>query len=594
MKKRKFDIYYGFLLCQFFCIFLAVAFLVSLGPNLQFYFFAIIDPGSTSIYDSAFNGQMVRFPSLLDWLGGVLSIPVLIVSLAISSSTFKVKSPRKVHLRLVLSCFFSWCLVDLAIGIFDEQAEVAYYLQCLLANLAGSVFLVLLMAGLFSVLDLYIKIFSCADVVVKLTASFLLVALSFALCCITYYAIAFLFKPLPVRIQLYTAYPASGYVKTIEDKKIKIPTIENPKTSLLPNNSMSSRFYMVSIDKGISFNFDANSEDQNYILSVATVEGCLEPNQALEAIASNSWRTFENVAEFQASFDKGTSQVVSETFPKELTPHPLEEESLTSFWYKPSEKEGEIDIQQFFSNNIFLHYSTDAREQIYLITAHLLEKKGNVVSTRERELDLNVNGRSYSYMFNVDPSVELSSKVNCSSLGLEGNAQDSNFYSVNVPLAGMVIVVKPDIDKKVLRLYTDRSQVDIAGGMGTRSIKNLRLGELVYSDPDKVDRFSLSGDIRRVLIDGYKKEVTEADVYSATGDFTVAYTNGGWMAIDGTADFLWNRKERLNSTKWESVDAGWSGVATIIGSILIAVGWVLRSLVFPSMVSNQDYKWKLF
>ena len=317
MKKRRRDIYYGSLLCQFFLCFLAVAFLVSLGPNLQFYFFAIIDPGSTSIYDSAFDGQMVRFPSLLDWLGGVLSIPVLIVSLAISSSIFKIKSPRKVHLRLVLSCFFSWCLVDVVIGILDEQTEVAYYLQCLLANLAGSVFLVLLMAGLFAVLDLYIKIFSCVDVVVKLTAALLLVALSFALCCTTYYVMAFLFKPLPVRLQLYSAYPASGYVRTIEDKKVKIASIGDPKTSLLPNNSMSSGFYVVSIDKGVSFNFDANSEDQHYMLSVAPVEGCLEPNQALETIASNSWRTFEDVAEFQASFDKGTSQIVSETFPKE-------------------------------------------------------------------------------------------------------------------------------------------------------------------------------------------------------------------------------------------------------------------------------------
>lgn len=593
LYKNKFKKYFlGFR--QFLMVLVAVGMLVTTGPNLQNYLFSIIDPNSQSIYDSAFGGQLIHFPSLFDWLAGIFSIPVLLVSLVVSISLVKINSPIKLLIRSGLACFLSWCGVDIYIGLVHYTYEVNFYLQCLIANLTGAVIFSFLLLVFFEAANFHMRSLKKIRQIDLIVCELVFVLLAFLFLCLIYYISVFLFKPLPVNLQIYSAYPASGYLTKQEDSVIKNVSV---KDVLLPGNSMSSKFKVISVDNDFELQFDSNSNNQIYEVKLAFVEGCSELDQALEEVLPSSWAVYDSVKNLNISLDSGTTEVYSNSAERNFINDHKENELQTLFWLEISEDEEVLEVTQFFSERINLKYEGDPQPQYFLLSAYLLEKNESAVGPLARNINISIDDNKYSQAFKIDDELLSSSEVKCQSLSPGGYAINSdsseNTSLVDSPLAGVVISIVPDFGDEVIR-YFDKSIVSIEGGSGYRSIMDLDLEEMIYSQSDDINLFSISGNLKRFVKDGVEQQLSTSDRYKAIGDFSATYISGGWISIEGRADFLWNRKNRLNPTRWEITNMGWGELVAIFGGVLVLLGWVLRKLIFPRLSDNKNIEWKVF
>ncbi|QNI02766.1 hypothetical protein HXW73_07345 [Halomonas sp. SH5A2] len=585
---------YFFEFRQFLMVLVAVAMLVTTGPNLQNYLFSIIDPNSQSIYDSAFGGQLIHFPTLFDWLAGISSIPVLLVSLVVSISLVKINSPIKILIRSGLACFLSWCVIDIYIGLAHYNYDVNFYLQCLIANLTGAVIFSFFLLVFFEAAYLHIHSSKKIRQIDLMACELIFVLLAFLLLCLIYYISVFLFKPLPVKLQIYSAYPASGYLTKKEDSAIKDVSA---KDILLPGNSMPSKFKVISVDGDFELQFDSNSNNQMYEVKLAFVEGCSELDQALEEVLPSSWNVYESVKNLNISLDSGTTDLFSNSAERNFINDHKENELQTLFWLELSEDEEGFEVTQFFSERINLKYESDPQPQYFLLSTYLLEKNESAVGPIARNINISIDENKYSQTFKINGEVLSSSEVICQSLSPRDYDINSdgleNTSLVDSPIAGVVVSIVPDFGDKVIR-YFDKSIVSIEGGSGYRSIMDLDLEEMIYSRSDDINLFSISGNLKRFVKDGVEQQLSTSDRYTAIGEFSATYISGGWVSIEGRADFLWNRKSRLNPTRWEITDMGWGELVAIFGGILVLLGWILRKLIFPRLSDNKNIEWKVF
>lgn len=565
---------------QMVIIFLLVSFLIALGPNLQHYFFSIVYSSYSSIYDSAFEGQLIHFPSLLDWIKVVGTLPVLIVSSFVFLAILNVKSPIGNAKRSGWACFISWCLVDLYAGISNGQ-DFNFYLTCFVANLLGGLIFSFLILVLFEIVSVYTDNARGnyqIDLFLGELISLFLVFVSF---CFIYYVATFFFKPLPVDIRITSNYPVSGFLMTDKSKTTEV------KDFLLPNRMTPSKVSLSSIHQDFNFNIAADS--YSYNLKIAFLKDCVDYEQALENILPSSWNDYGSVNNFNLNVSEGVTEFSSSLNNRSFISN-LENDFLSQYWLDLNESQESLEITQYL-NNVGLDYETYPDSQYFFIHAYLVNKKDNAIISNPRRLRLTLDKEDYFYNFEAIEDFNYESNMSCRPI--EFNIDDEDFDQINSLVSGVLISISPNNEDGIVQYY-EKTKFSIRGGGGFRYIKNLGLNELKYNNEDKVEFLSIGDNIESVVINSIERNASSSDVYTAMGDLSIKYNNNGSVFIEGVADFLWNRQQRLNQTRWELSGMGWGEIITLLSAFLFSMYYVARKFILPKLLKNNDYVWKLF
>ena len=97
---------------------LCLSLLLSIGPQLEYYLFRMLNNQAPSIYDAAFPEGVVRFPSLSAWLLTSLAWPFLLLALAIVTLSFRTSSLRAVSLSVGVFAFLGQGALDVIWTLF--------------------------------------------------------------------------------------------------------------------------------------------------------------------------------------------------------------------------------------------------------------------------------------------------------------------------------------------------------------------------------------------------------------------------------------------------------------------------------------------
>jgi|GEM_PF-6742604 len=569
---------------QLIFIYFSVSLLIALGPNFQHYFFSIIYSSSSSIYDNAFEGELIHFPSLIDWIKSIGSIPVILVSTVISLTILGVKSPIENAKRSGWACFICWCVIDLFTGVINGQ-NLDFFLKCFVANLLGSVVFSFLLIMLFEIISIYINNSRKNYQVDLFFGEMILLFSSFILFCCVYYFLTFLFNPLPFNIKITSGYPAEGFLMADENETSDV------KNFLLPNRLISSEISMTSIGEDFDINFDSNADNYTYNVRVAFFKDCVFVDEALESVSSSSWNEYGNVSSLHLNVSAGVTDFSSSLNRKSFL-NIVNDDQLSQYWLDLSDNKESLEIGQYFQN-LSLDYESYPDSQYFFLSAYLFDKRDDAVIPNSRRVRLSLDQREYFYDFEPSEDLSYEDELVCQPIELDiDNKRSNNSNEIDSLVSGVLLSISPNFDNGITRFY-EKTMFSLRGGDGFRNISGLDLSDLKYNKVDKVGFLSIDGNLESVVINNVEKNVYSSDVYTAIGDFRLRYNDNGSVFIEGVADFLWNRKQRVNQTRWEISGIGWGEIITLVSGFLLLIYYVLRKLLLPRLSINKEYDWKV-
>ena len=208
------------------CPGISLSFVVSTGPDIQNYLYALIRSDSPSIYGSAYQDSLVRFPSLRQWLASAFQLQFLTVAVAIVGFSFPRNGARSVFVSGVLASYLSLVTCDLAVGIWERNLSGPYLLENLIANAAGALVVAFVLVAVMIAGHACFISLRGPSFLRGLAASFVTLVVGVCISSAVYHMAEFFYRPIPVRLDMVLDAPVNGTIGTkgeIQDTRGKRP-----------------------------------------------------------------------------------------------------------------------------------------------------------------------------------------------------------------------------------------------------------------------------------------------------------------------------------------------------------------------------------
>ncbi|MGT2467426.1 hypothetical protein ACVOMV_24955 [Mesorhizobium atlanticum] len=282
---------------------LAFIFLLATGPTFQTYLFALITSDSPAIYESAYQTDLIRFPSLADWFEAALYWPFLAASIAIVLFSFGTRSFRRTVELIAISSFLTLTAIDVTAALLSGSLSVNDIFQNVIANLVGGIVLGFVAATMLVACEYTARIFS--GLAGNFAAGVTAVAFGVVLSTAAYYTFDLFYRPLPVRIAMVLGHPSHGSV--ITDAAAPDPDSKSvePRFSFVPETATNGYANWRKGDGPMTVRWGALSTPAKFDAEVTLFGGCIDRSEIPKTTGEQNTYKLPNVRSLEFWVDSG-------------------------------------------------------------------------------------------------------------------------------------------------------------------------------------------------------------------------------------------------------------------------------------------------
>lgn len=569
---------------------LGISFILSTGPQVQSYVFALLNSDIPSVYGSAYKDEFVTLPKLGTWIATAFEWHFMTMSAALAYVIERQRHPRRVAATITVTSLLVLSIFDLGFGMYYNMLSPKWFGE----NLSGNIIGALIISGVI-VIALAMANFcyrhapTTMEAARRAAAATAFIIIGGACSCVVYYICDLFYYTLPVKLEAYVAAPARGAaIPKVSKSETGEPETDRP-FSFLPKDEMTANLSWQSGDGPFSVQLNEKLAPLNYDIAITLLSGCMGVKQVKELKPSSPWVKLEGVKSFAVFVDPGMTFFDSLFPEKEKQRVELITEETISFHFGQDEESKDMKMTQFVSPDSILRVDTRYRKQGFLFYFALMDSTDKKIKLMPRTVTMKVDGEPLTIAFSAPPDRSESDRLGCQRM-TQGEAPSTpNIFHVtpHTIIGGVLIEVERQ-PSKTIEGEVFATQYAIRGGAGWVWAYGLKPSEMESDTLGKLELFQMQGNISDLVIDGISVAPRPADVYTAQGEFAGTYTREGKLRVTGRANQLWRDKARMNPTKWENL--GWEAKIFLLGA-LGALGAMLLRMLIVSLKKEQEFEW---
>jgi hypothetical protein len=568
-----------------------LAFVLSAGPQIQASLFSLVNSDMPSIYGSAYQESLIKFPSLLSWLKAGFEWQFLMMSLLISIVALLRSEPRRMAWRAVFASFIVLCIFDIGFGLIYGQVTARWIGENVIANLIGGILIAAVLLVILYVADfLYLHVpagnFGRMAVAAGSSA---LVGLSFS--CFFYYISDVFYNPLPVKFDAYFSAPVGGALAPGSDLRTSSLTGKTDvrSFSFVPEEPIKGDATWTSGEGALGVKMVDGGNGRKYKISVAFLSGCSTKEEVKKLGEITPSLVIGDSSAFEASFDSGLTNFFTIVPEEKATKIKLDVGVVSMFSLDQDSQTKRLKVTQFVGHDASLELHA-SNEQSFVLTAPLMNSAGQgKLSISPRVISIKIEKQTFSFAFGPPRKVSRSDKIVCSIFKdvQRQSMSESTIVSVDESTLIPGVLVKISKDDAAL-VDVEDMKLRVSGGNGWITLVDLQSEQLANHSAGELRMLQVRGNVTDLILDGTPATARPLDSYTAMGELRATYGSEGNLRVSGRAKSLWKDQARMNPTKWEKLD--WEVKAFLLGLFSGGTAFLWR-LLAQCLRGNKRFSW---
>ncbi len=555
-----------------------MSFILSTGSQVQTFIVSLINSDAVTIYGSAYQDSLVRFPSLPEWLLEGLHWLPLAMGAVISIFSLRRLTARQVLTSAIVSSFTVLTTVDLATALINNKLTINLVTENISANLFGSIAISIMTIAILIGCDFCFNNAPGHRVLRRaFAAAFAIIGGVFGSTCI-YIGADLFYKPLSVKLDVLLDHPVSGVFATKPKEKS-----ENAKNSLhdgtppfelVPGNVRGGTARWTSPHGMLKAQWGALGTP----IFDATIElyaGCMKGAELTNAANSARPFTLDDVKTLNVWFDQGMSEFSTES--EESSGRlKLDINPPSAYWIDRDEGSKTVKLTQFVDEDATLRYWVTSGSTAFYVYAPLLNTVGGAAAVSARTLHIQANQKDYSINLEAPRQKSHSDIIECTGLAAGEVFKKGNLdSSESSPVMGALVRIHSRSTAD--RLYGRKdSELRVSCGSGWVTVSGLSEDALAKAKPGWVSMLEFKGNVANLEIDGSPTTTHPFASYFALGQLRGTFEKAGQLRFLGSAKALLKDGSRMNPTKWEMLS--WEPRLSLLGVFGSLVAMTIKSI----------------
>jgi hypothetical protein len=566
---------------------LSLAFVVSVGPEVQRHAFSAVGGDAATLYQAAYKQGIPQFPSLLTWLGRGFDWPYLLMATITVLVSLRAHDLKGVIIYAGVSTTILYTFIDtwLLIG-----ARV-FNLPALVTNITGNVtggFLVGVVVASGLLIFRATSRLMFLGKIRRISAALALVAFGIAVSAITYLAILFIYRPLPVDIILVSSQPMTGAFSgdpafaTVGNEPADLdPKQERSPFQFLPTDPSGGVVEIMTVGGKPLTQWRRSSSSQSYTAEVRFFLDC--PFLDVKEFPKTAPTLVEpNVRTIDIALAARGSRVFAQ--PSRDAAFKFIPFNLTQYWVEADKKPDTARVAHF-SRAQDTFTVTSQGPTSFLVSATLFATPKRTGQIEPYELSVDLNGIRRRLLFAPVDRISADGRPHCRPINSD---QRSAIAQAGAPSRTPIHFPADIVDFTALislrptasmgePIYEEGNRLTVSGAEGWNSVTAIPQSRLQKSRNGVLNFITVESGVSELAIDGSNVEVKPYDNITAFGDLSGDYLANGQLLVSGRSHAVFQNSRLLNSTKWEHLPNEWRiWLLTGIGAGLL---WGLRYLL---------------
>ena len=575
----------------------SLSLLVSTGPNIQHYLLSLIYSDAPSIYGSAYQDSLNRFPHLSDWLRASLYWPFILMSAIIAATAIFFPTARKLFLFSSLVSFFTLTTNDLLVAVITDRFSTGYVFENIIANAAGGILIGFTIIVIVSLANLCFVHASGPIIWRHLIAALTAILVGISLNTVVYYIADFFYRPLSVKLDVVFDHPFYGHVgpapTDTDTKASKIETRGGSKTpfTLFPSEINDATIHWTgrTYEEGELVGWTSTSKD-TFDISVEFFADCAPNSPDLSKSIKENEKKFTNIRTFGISLDVGLNRISTLGLPAISGRLATHFDTPLMFWLDRDENNKNLKTTQFVGKDAKLSIWNHTNDLAIFVSAPLATASKDGVIGTARTLTLSIDNTNYSTRSTPSAGAR-SSALNCRSLPLKGwPAKQGTAVPEKISQLSTLIRIVRRISPESI-YGADDNELTVAGGNGWVAVTQPVEQMSESHTRGAADFLSFRGSVASLDVDDKSIAPRSIDHYIAFGEFIGQFERSGQLRFSGVAKALWKEQARINPTKWERLS--WEQRIYILG-IAVSILGAIASLFLTQIKNDTTFQWLIF
>jgi hypothetical protein len=564
---------------------LGLSFVLSTGPQLQTYVLALINSDKASIYGSAYQTSLFRFPTLSEWLLQAFDWRMPLMAAVITVFSLRHLIPRKIAASAFASSFIVLTFNDLITAYAYNHMSVEYALKNIVANTFGGIIVGGLSIAIIGGCDFCFDYASGTSMIRRISGALFAVVAGTLISACMFYAAGLFYKPGPVQLDVLVGSPVQGYVAPGEQgSRPPASPDRNTPFHLIPGEIEGGEADWLSPGGQLQAQWSSSSSEVPFTASIRLFDGCFEIKDYLHIGDPTPAFTISDIKDLKVWFDQGMSDL--HVFNEGSTGRfRLATNSVLPYWMDKGEGNDTIKLTEFVDERGHLDFLQPPSATEFFLYAFGIKTAGNKATLQNRTLHIRSGEQEESVDFE-GPTEMSSNEIKCKELPAHEPFEAGKAV---IRDSSGVVGVLVRIDRGPTSYYSrEDSELRAANGSGWITISGLRAEDLPRAKPGRASFVQFTGNVIDLEVDDARVTPNSAAKYTTFGDFEGSYQRGGKLRFLGTAMALFKDGNRMNPTKWETLS--WDRCAfllTVIGSLLAA----LARFIISGLKKNSSSSW---
>ncbi|WP_144031475.1 hypothetical protein [Bradyrhizobium cosmicum] len=572
------------------CLGMSLSFVVSAGPDIQNYLYALIRSDSPSIYGSAYQDSLVRFPNLRLWLAGAFQLQFLAVAAVIVGFSFQRNGSRSVFVSGVVASYLSLVASDLILGFWGRNLSGAYVLENLIANAAGALVVAFVLVTMMIAGQACFSSMRGPNFLRGLAAAFATLVIGVCMSSAVYYLAEFFYRPIPVRLDVVLDAPINGAIGT----KGEVQDIRKKRRSTQDGGDHRPfQIFPSQLDKG-TLRWNSPAEDNMFVarwnklsnsggfeVAIEFYADCFgDAMNTAPTVESNQVKVVD-LSEFSISLDAGPAEFG--TIDRSRSSGTMITRSSSFAMYSigldPGSKRSKTT--QFADKDAELTVRSGGHSLGFYVNAILLAASGSGIAPSTRTFTIQADGKTYSIQVAKPRGTsKMIGELACRSVNPAGavKRERATIAGSDAYLGATVRINKRPSPSSVYGV--EESVLRVHGGNGWLTFLQPVDRGTGTGLSGSADFVSFKGNVASLDVDKTSATPRPIDEYHAVGEFVGSFEDAPKVRFAGIAKAFWKNGARENPTKWEKL--GWeqrAAMATAIFSIMAGiVGYVAKRI----------------
>ena len=541
-------------------VIVSMSLVISTGPSIQNFAFSLIRSDASSIYGSAYQDSLVKFPELRHWLAMGIQWPFLLTATAVVCFSLRRPGARQVFVSSILASSLALAAYDLLIGIFGHTLSDSYLLENVIADAVGGVLLAFIFTAVLIAANLCVVHLRGPNVWRRLIATVVTIIVGVCLSSAAFYAAEFFYRPVPVKLDVVLDPPVSGAIIFDPDAaKYKKDSQTGPDESPLPFQLFPANIEDAAIqwnspadENKFSIEWSSLSKSTVFEATIEFYADCFNDKIDTATPIQDHQVRIENVSSLNVSLDGGASEF--RTFNRSRMSGSLVTDFGMSVLYSLDLEPGskKIKTTQFVDKNATLTVRNIGRELGFYINAPLMTSTAQQgIIPSGRTLAININSKSYFIETEKPRIAKEINELACKSLEPGGAVKNDRAAISGADSYSGVLIRISRRPAPASAYGIEDNVLKVLGGNGWVSLTRPTEKVIGRDGSGSLHLIAFKGNITNLDIDNQSIAGRPIDEYNAFGEFTGSFESPAKVRFSGQAKALWKNAARVNPTRWE-------------------------------------------